>query len=266
MSSTSSISGASNSSSYSPTGGLITNGKDTVDTGRYLITAQEGELKIFDKQSNTWVRAWGDPHVDTSDGDKAQFQSDSLTFDLQDGTKVTIKPTKVTNGVSLIDEVAIMKGKEAIVIKGFSDGQPGVTMGQVQNNAGEVDAAYQDGTVLKAGNQVDDLFTTTGREIVGGDASQPSGEHMLDGLGGTSSNQFSNIYDKLFAILAKLQGDFENAVNELDKKDPNKSEYQSQMFKIQQLQSQMQQIQTMATNMSKTEHDTKMSIIRNFAA
>src|SRR5437016_6351924 len=36
--------------------GLSTNGKDCVDTGRYLISAHEGEVKIYDKQTKTWVQ------------------------------------------------------------------------------------------------------------------------------------------------------------------------------------------------------------------
>src|SRR5437868_1081738 len=48
--------------------GLVTNGKNVVDTGRYLITASHDELKIYDKQTGTFVKEWGDPHSTTSAG------------------------------------------------------------------------------------------------------------------------------------------------------------------------------------------------------
>lgn len=171
--------------------GLRTDGKQYIDTGRYLISAKEGEVKVFDKKTRTWVRAWGDPHLHTSDGDKAQFQKDNLTIDLEDGTKITIKVTKPNkDGISLIDAVAVMKGSQAVVVDGLSDGKPGVKVGNVLNNADALDAAWDDGTVLRAGHEVDDLtFARNGQEIVGTDPKARWGEHVLDGHGGVSVNR-----------------------------------------------------------------------------
>jgi hypothetical protein len=171
-------------------GGLSSNGRDTVDTGRYLVNFNEGDVRVFDKQSNTWIRAWGDPHLHTSDGDKAQFH-DNLTIDLPDGAKMTFKTTEPdSRGIALIDSVAIMKGSEAVVVTGISDGESGVRIGNVLNNADSVDAAWADGTVLRAGQQIDDLtFAADGREILGSDPTQRFNEHMLDGKGGESINR-----------------------------------------------------------------------------
>ena len=72
-------------------GDLATAG-NVIRTGRYDITVSKGEVKVYDRQTKTWVRAWGDPHLHTSDGDKAQFHKDNVTLDLPDGTKVTIRP------------------------------------------------------------------------------------------------------------------------------------------------------------------------------
>ena len=168
--------------------GLNTNGSDTIDTGRYLISAKEGELKIYDKETNTWVKCHGDPHLETSDGDHGQFTK-NLTMDLEDGTKVTIQPTAVQNGVAWIDKVAVTKGTEAVVMSGFHDGAAGVQMGNILNNADAVDRQFADGTVLRAGRQVDDLtYAADGKEIVGSDPSQRLGEHNLDDHGGISRN------------------------------------------------------------------------------
>jgi hypothetical protein len=177
---------------YQGDNGLNTNGKDTVDTGRYLISAQEGQVKIYDKQTNTWVQAQGDPHLSTSDGDRAQFQK-NLTIDLPDGTEVKIKTTpQDSNGVSYIDKVAVLKGEEAVVMTGFHDGQPGVNVGHVLNNADAVAGQWSDGTVLRAGRNVSDLtFASDGKEIIGGDPSGRWGEWSLDGHGGTA--RYDNI-------------------------------------------------------------------------
>ena len=180
---------------YSSSAGGLTVEGDTVDTGRYEITAKDGELKIFDKETNTHVRAWGDPHLHTGDGDKAQFHEDNLTIDLRDGTKVTIVPTeKNSRGDAYIDRVAITRNDDAVIMTGFHDGEKGVSNTGVMDRAGiadSVDLNFDDGTVLRAGDEVDDLYFTdsSGRraeEIKGTDPSQRHNEHMLDGRGGAS--------------------------------------------------------------------------------
>ncbi len=171
--------------------GLRTDGRNIINTGRYLIRVEEQRVRIYDKKTDTWVEMWGDPHLRTKDGDRAQFQKDNLTIDLEDGTKVTIKVTEPNEkGVSLIDAVAVMKGMQAVVVEGISDGKPGVKVGNVLNNADAVDAAWADGTVLRAGREVDDLtFASNGEEIVGTDPKARWGEHVLDGHGGVSVNR-----------------------------------------------------------------------------
>lgn len=171
-----------------PDKGLTSDGRGTVDTGRYLIQAAEGELRIFDKETNTWVKVWGDPHLTTSDGDHASFTKDNLTIDLPDGTKVTMQPTKMENGVAYLDKVAIIKGNEAVEMSGLDprDGQA-VQIGNVLNNADAIDAKYADGSVFRAGKQVDDLTAARdGHEIVGNDPNGRWGEWNLDGMGGKS--------------------------------------------------------------------------------
>ena len=150
-------------------GGLQKIDDKTVDTGRYQITVDEGQAKVFDKQTNTCVQVWGDPHVVTSDGDKAMFTKNNLTLDLPDGTKITFKPTDVKNNVALLDSMALQSGN-------------------VLNNADALDARYADGTVMRAGQQVDDLtFAADGSELLGTDKSN---EWNLDGKGGAALNGF----------------------------------------------------------------------------
>lgn len=175
-----------------PPGGLRYLGNNQYETQRYLITVSKGEVVVYDKQNKTSVKAWGDPHVTTSDGDKMQFHKDNLTLDLKDGTKLTLKPTAPdANGIALIDSLAIMTPKGGgELIENISQAP---TVGKHFDSSLELDRLWQDGTVLRAGNQVDDLFyASSGKEIVGGDPSAKFGEHLLDGKGGKSSIDFMN--------------------------------------------------------------------------
>lgn len=165
---------------------------NVIDTGRYEIVGKEHELWIKDRHSNTWVKLWGDPHGVTSDGDKFQFHKDNLTFDLLDGTKVTVQITPPNKkGLAFLDSVAVIKGNEAIEMKGLSDGKPGVKIGEITNDVARIDKLYDDGTVLRPGFQIDDLFFGDGTELIGGDKSAKFGEWVIDGKGGTSKYDFT---------------------------------------------------------------------------
>lgn len=175
-----------------------------IETDRYRIEISRGVVKVFDKESNTHVKVWGDPHVHTSDGDKMQFQKDNLTLELKDGTKITIKPTPMRNGVALVDSVLVLKGNQSAVVKNVSGtGDLGLSEANDKSVARQLDLSWDDGTVLTAGEQVDDLFAG-GREYVGGDSSQNFGEHLLDGIGGVSSNDWAGDDKSEIAILDRL--------------------------------------------------------------
>jgi hypothetical protein len=172
---------------------LEVDGNGTVNTGRYTIEATHNTVRIMDNETGKWIKAWGDPHLHTSDGDKAQFHEDNLTIDLPDGTKVTLQPTeKNDRGLSFVDKVAITKGDEAVVISGVHDNKisnTGVMDGE--GAADGVDLSFEDGTVLEVGDELDDLFFTDENgdrleEMVGEDRSQRFNEWMLDGRGGAS--------------------------------------------------------------------------------
>ncbi len=163
-----------------------------IDTGRYEIQVTDDTIHIQDRHTNTWVQLWGDPHGVTSDGDKFQFH-ENVTFDLPDGTKMTVKTTpKDANGIAFIDAVAVLKGKDGVEVTGVHDGQKGVQFTSTKDVA-DLERRYPDGTILRVSEhgQLDDLFTRRG-ELVGGDASQPFGEKSIDGIGGKSLQDFSN--------------------------------------------------------------------------
>ncbi len=187
-----------------PPGGLKNLGNGQFETQRYLISVKNGEVEVFDKQTKTSVKAWGDPHLTTGDGDKMQFQKDNLTLDLADGTKLTIKPTAPNaDGISTIDSLAIMTPSGGELVENITNAP---TAGKHFDSSLELDQLWNDGTVLRAGNQVDDLFyASNGQQIVGGDPTARFGEVNLDGAGGHSAIDFTNdLLKKPLSELANL--------------------------------------------------------------
>ncbi len=158
-----------------------------IDTGRYEIIVRKNKVLVKDRHTNTKFKVWGDPHLKTGDGDKAQFHDDNLTIDLEDGTKLTIKVTDMNKkGVSHIDSVAVTRGEHGVEAVGIHGRSKRLKI--IDNlNGADLDKRYDDGTVMYAGHQVDDLFfAEDGQELVGRDRSQRFNEHQLDGRGGES--------------------------------------------------------------------------------
>ncbi len=163
-------------------------GAGTIDTGRYLIEILgPGDVRVTDRTNNTNFRAWGDPHITTGDNDRAHFEDGPLTIVLQDGTQLTYVPTaKDANGVAWLDKLAVKRGNEAVCV---TDIKTAPKVGQVGRNAAMIDGCFDHGTVMYAGDQVDDLFfQVDGQELVGTDprGGQFGGEWDLDGRGGTA--------------------------------------------------------------------------------
>jgi len=156
---------------------------NTVDTGRYCITASnehKGQLEVTDKQTGKKFKVWGDPHIETGDGDKTDFHRKAATFELPDGTKITIDPTN-GEGKTYIEKVAITRGDQAAEMTGFrGDLKTELKSGQGQ----ALDQQYEDGTVLKTKNgEIDDLVLPNGQEITGNNVKD------IDGFAGTGPTQ-----------------------------------------------------------------------------
>jgi hypothetical protein len=170
---------------------------NTVDTGRYCITASnehKGQLEVTDKQTGKKFKVWGDPHIETGDGDKTDFHRKAATFDLPDGTKITIDPTN-GEGKTYIEKVAITRGDQAAEMTGFrGDLKTELKSGQGQ----ALDQQYEDGTVLKTKNgEIDDLVLPNGQEITGNNIKD------IDGFAGTGPTHGAGTDDQ---ILQNLNG------------------------------------------------------------
>lgn len=205
-------------------------GKKLLETDRYTFTLSKGELLATDKTTGKTVRVWGDPHIQTGDGDRLQFQSGNVTIELDDGTKVTMKPTaKNASGVALLDSVAIINGKYGVEVTGVSS-ENGPSVGKIDKSGYALDRSYDDGTVLTTGDELDDLFSaSTGKEFVGGDANGLWGEHGIDGLGGVSTiagAQADYLADRYSAEFGAARR-FQDRVNMIDQMTQHESDFGS---------------------------------------
>jgi hypothetical protein len=174
---------SSGGSSGCPSGEPFKVNGNTVDTGRYCITASnehKGQLEVTDKQTGKKFKVWGDPHIETGDGDKTDFHRKAATFELPDGTKITIDPTN-GEGKTYIEKVAITRGDQAAEMTGFrGDLKTELKSGQGQ----ALDQQYEDGTVLKTKNgEIDDLVLPNGQEITGNNVKD------IDPYAGTQAGQ-----------------------------------------------------------------------------
>jgi hypothetical protein len=169
---------------------------NTVDTGRYCITASnehKGQLEVTDKQTGKKFKVWGDPHIETGDGDKTDFHRKAATFDLPDGTKITIDPTN-GEGKTYIEKVAITRGDQAAEMTGFR----GDLKTELKSEGQALDQQYEDGTVLKTKNgEIDDLVLPNGQEITGNNIKD------IDGFAGAGPTQGAGTDDQ---ILQNLNG------------------------------------------------------------
>ncbi len=187
---------------------LTVNG-NTVNTGRYTISAstdESGMLTVTDNVTGESFKVWGDPHITTDKGDTTQFQHAPVTFDLPDGTEITVDPTD-NPGVNYINNVTITKGNDAVEMTGFQSGNL-----QTQALPGEgyyLDATTPDGTVLTAhdGN-IDQLELPNGTLISGNNVSN------IDGYANESpsSGQLSQQIGELRQEIAQLEQD----INQLE--------------------------------------------------
>jgi len=185
---------------------LTVNG-NTVDTGRYTISAskdESGTLTVKDNVTGESFKVWGDPHITTDKGDTTQFQHAPVTFKLPDGTEITVDPTK-DSGVNYINNVTITKGNNAVEMTGFQ----GDSTLQTQALPGEghyLDATTPDGTVLTAhdGN-IDQLQLQNGTVISGNNVSNL--DSYANECSGSGSAQWNQQIGQLRQEITQLQQD-----------------------------------------------------------
>lgn len=144
----------------------------TTPNGRYtanLSTATGGKMTVTDNKTGENITVYGDPHIQTGAGGTADFQHSNVTFNLPDGTKITVNPTN-NPGVNYINSVTISsnnaKGVDAVKVSGFQSGSLSVKTlsGEAGHRAG---AEAERGSIelnAKGGN-INDLVGRHGLEI-----------------------------------------------------------------------------------------------------
>ncbi len=148
---------------------------NTVNTGRYTIAASTdggGTLTVTDNTDGESFKVWGDPHITTDKGDTTSFQHAPATFQLPDGTEITVDPTH-NSGVNYIDNVTITKGNDAVAM---TDCHGNLQIKALPGEGHYLDGTTPDGTVLTAKNgNIDQLQLPDGSPISGGNVANIDG-------------------------------------------------------------------------------------------
>lgn len=131
------------------------NGKANVDLGNYELQMDENnsEIKIVNKNNGEVTKIWGDPHIDwNKDGKNDADFWGKTTFQLEDGTKITIDTEKFKNNPNeyLASEVTVTRGDHAMKITGLSQNEKGDLKVEYADRGGQaLDWAVTDGFVVK---------------------------------------------------------------------------------------------------------------------
>lgn len=129
-----------------PTG----DGRMQIDLGNYTLDLNEhnSEMVLTNKQTGESSKIWGDPHFDTdNDGQTDVDFWGTMTLNLEDGTRITINttPFDANKEMTLSSQLIIVKGDQAMVVKGLDQNQIGdMTVTQSQNGR-LLDTAYGKG-------------------------------------------------------------------------------------------------------------------------
>lgn len=126
---------------------------------KYTINLKEGDqsFTIRNNQTGAETRVWGDPHVDKNGDGKNDFDfKKDMTFQLEDGTKITVNTVPAGNGETLSSRLTITNGNNAIQVNGLAGDKDGANNLEVlQSNAGvTLDALTADGSqvIYERGN------------------------------------------------------------------------------------------------------------------
>lgn len=128
------------------------NGTVDFENDNYTVKVGDtGEISVTNKQTGEAYKVWGDPHVDV-DGKHAFDFKGTTTFDLDDGTKITVDttPWKGQNGATIASKVTIVDGQSdyAVQIKGVDDNKTGDLTFNETSKGWLMDEMVDDGNVL----------------------------------------------------------------------------------------------------------------------
>ncbi|MCJ2013116.1 DUF1521 domain-containing protein [Methylobacterium sp. J-076] len=135
----------------------------------YSIKLNESDqsFEISSLKDSRKIRVWGDPHVDIGADNVNDFNfKKALTFQLDDGTKITVDTVPAGNGETLSSSLTITNGDNAFEVTGLAgdaDGKNNLKVVQSQNGV-VLDQQKDDGATTiyeRAGN----WETVDGRKV-----------------------------------------------------------------------------------------------------
>jgi len=129
------------------------NGPADIDLGNYTLSLNKASSQwtLTDKNTGATTNVSGDPHV-SEDGKNWTFKNNT-TFQLADGTRITVKTTPYGNGQTLSNELDITKGNQSLKVTGLAQ------------NSGDpltISEGFQ-GRQLARSNLGDEVLTESGK-------------------------------------------------------------------------------------------------------
>lgn len=250
-------------------GNIRREGTNVIRTDRYDIHVSGDEVKVLDRKTGEWMRFWGDPHIETSDGDKLQFHHGNATLDLEDGTKITIVPTATdAHGVAFIDKVIVTNGSKGIEVDGIHGGGT-PRFGAITNDGRALDRRYEDGNVLHAGEHLDDAFYYDADGKRAEIASNADGsERSIDGIFGSADNRTVEDANTLKedGVWGTLRG-MENSIDDMmaQLEDPNLPDWKRQklVMDIGEKRQGMQLLIQMLSEEQRAKYEASKAILQN---
>ncbi|MCG7983735.1 MAG: DUF1521 domain-containing protein [Candidatus Thiodiazotropha lotti] len=132
------------------------NGRATIDLGdKYELELNENksQMIIRNKANGEETNIWGDPHVDWNGDRKTDVDFwGKTTFQLEDGTKITIdtEKWKGNENMYVANELTITKGDKVIQVTGLSQNEIGDMQINQSDRGGQLmDLLVTDGFVVK---------------------------------------------------------------------------------------------------------------------
>ena len=167
------------------------------------MTGKQYEWKIVDTKTGEQTRIWGDPHVDQNgDGTTEWDFKNTTTFQLKDGTKITVGTTDYGNNMTVSDTLTITKGDQAVTVSGLTGTNP--TISNVTLTGRELDYQTNDGTVVQEGDQGVDDWELNGQDIDQSSSVREMVAGTLEQSSETLSEKKVPMDDDTKALCAKL--------------------------------------------------------------
>ncbi len=146
-------------------------GNVAFENENYKVTVSDtGEVRVYNKQTKESYRIWGDPHVEV-DGKQAFDFWGQTTFQLQDGTKITIETAPWKGGgqdgnATIASRVTISDGEYAVEISGVDDNRTGDLNFTEHHGRGQmVDERVDDGNVILENPDGTGFVTADGKKV-----------------------------------------------------------------------------------------------------